>query len=420
MNTNKFLKIIILVLITAFLGELKITPFNSTFRFGLGSAGFFFLLLFYKDVPYVLAGFITGIFTTLFRTVLDAFHFETFSFIDSFLTHSPIIGYYFIFAFVFQFFTKRKNASLSPIMLVTIGACCDAVANIAELLLHLTVNNTSITAVNIGYILLVAVIRSFFVVGLFNMIESYKLKAIYEEQQLRFEQIITILSELYIEGFYLKKTLSVIESTTVKAFDLYEELKITQASIETSRIALSIAQEIHELKKDNQRILAGLEEVIQQEKIINPLSLKEIIHLSIKANEKYIEFLKKNIKITANIEYDLKTHLRYPLLVILNNLVANAIEAIEMEGFIKINIKKNQSEIIIEIIDNGPGIYPSEHDVIFEPGFSTKFTESGKLSNGIGLSHVKLMVEELLGSIYLDTTKELTTFTVTLPIKLLV
>lgn len=425
MNTHRIsLKILIIVLVTAFLGELKITPFTSTFRFGLGSAGFFFLLLFYKDVPYILTGFITGIFTTFFRIAIDAAgHYESFSFIDSLLTRSPAIGYYVFFAFVLHLVTKRDDHSYSPMILGAIGVCCDVIANLGELTLHLTFNETTIIPTNIGSIILVAIFRSFFVVGLFTMIESYRLKAIFNEQQIRFEQVQTILSNLYIEGFYLKKTLSVIESITLKAHNLYQELNRDLNSIETSRIALSIAQEIHEVKKDNQRILAGLEDVIQQEKAIKPLSLMEIVNLSIKANRKYVEFLGKKIELVVTIhDGDYKTHLSYPLLVILNNLVANSIEAIEAdsEAFVKIYVKKNESELIIEVIDNGPGIHPDEHDVIFEPGFSTKFSETGKLSNGIGLSHVKLMVEEMQGSINVDSSKEKTTFTVTLPFNLLI
>jgi two-component system sensor histidine kinase YcbA len=424
MITNKSLKILIIVLVTAFLGEFKITPFTSTFRFGLGSAGFFFLLLFYKEVPYLLTGFITGIFTTLFRIALDAaVHYESFSFIDSFITRSPAIGYYVFFAIVLHIVTKRNDHSFSPMILGVIGVCCDVIANLGEITLHLIINDTTIIPTNVGFIIWVAIFRSFFVVGLFTMIESYRIKAIFNEQQMRFEQVQTILSNLYIEGFYLKKTLSVIEDITLKAHNLYQELNRNEESIKASRIALSIAQEVHEVKKDNQRILAGLEDVIQQEKTIKPLSLLEIVNLSIKANRKYIEFLRKNIELVITVhDGDFKTHLSYPLLIILNNLVANSIEAIDVdsEGFVKINVRKNETELIIEVIDNGPGIHPDEHDVIFEPGFSTKFTETGKLSNGIGLSHVKLMVDELQGSIYLDPSQEQTTFIVTLPFNLLI
>ncbi len=419
MNKHKSLKILIIILVTAFLGEFKITPFSSSFRIGLGSAGFFFLLLFYKDVPYILTGFITGIFTTLFRIALDAtIHYESFSFINSFLIRSPAIGYYVFFAIVLHIVTKRNEHSYSPMMLGVIGICCDVIANLGEITLRLIINNSTIIPTNIDLIIWVAIFRSFFVVGLFNMIESYRLKAIFNEQQIRFDQVQTILSNLYIEGFYLKKTLSVIESITLKAHNLYQDLNKDPNYSENSRMALSIAQEIHEVKKDNQRILAGLEDVIQQEKAIKPLSLMEIVNLSKKANQKYIEYLRKDIELIVTVHNgEYKTHLSYPLLVILNNLVANSIEAIEedSDGFVKINVKKSSLELIIEVLDNGPGIHPDEYDVIFEPGFSTKFTETGKLSNGIGLSHVKLMVEELQGSMIVHSTKEQTIFTVTLP-----
>lgn len=416
MNRNTILKILIIVCVTAFLGELKITPFNSSFRIALGSAGFFFLLLYYKDVPYLLTGFVTGVLTTLFRTGLDSFYFNDFSFIGSFLTHSPIIGYYLVFATILQF-TKRKCGSISPLMLGFFGVLSDGIANIAELLLHSAINGVPFMFSNIGYVFIVAVFRSFFVIGLYNSIESNKLKAIYVEQRKKFEEIQTILSELYIEGFYLEKTLTDIETITRKAHDLYQELKKLEMPVELTRSALLIAQEVHEVKKDNQRIKAGLEKLIAEGHIVKPVSLKEIVNVSLKANKKYSKSLGKNIEIEASVDVDLKVQSIYPLLIILNNLITNAIEAIDETGFIQVTVRMLDSNIIIEVLDNGPGIDSDEQDVIFEPGFTTKFTETGKPSTGIGLSHVKLMVEKLDGSIQLQSSPVQTTFTITLPIK---
>ncbi|HSQ89268.1 ATP-binding protein, partial [Romboutsia sp.] len=59
-------------------------------------------------------------------------------------------------------------------------------------------------------------------------------------------------------------------------------------------------------------------------------------------------------------------------------------------------------------------------DIMFEAGFSTKYdTTTGKMSTGIGLSHVKQIVENYYkGRIYVDNTiKDYTVFEIAIPIE---
>lgn len=46
---------------TALLGEVKITPFGSAFRFGLGSMFFLFSLLFWLQLPLRRTGLVVGL-----------------------------------------------------------------------------------------------------------------------------------------------------------------------------------------------------------------------------------------------------------------------------------------------------------------------------------------------------------------------
>lgn len=410
-------KIVVIAILTAFLGELKITPFESSFRFGLGSAGFFLLLLLYKDVPYRVTGLITGIFTTFFRTSLDFIFLESFHFQQSLETHAPIIGYYFTFAIILYLIKEKLNIT-NPIWLVLLGAFCDASSNFVELfIIYFFVAEDAFNSAKIISVFAVAIIRSVFVVGLFTIIQLNKLNAVYQEQQTRFEQVQTMLSELYIEVFYLKKTLTEIEDVTAKGHKLYGKLKESKVPNELSTLALTVVQEVHEVKKDNQRILAGLEKLIRHENMNISMSLSEIIHLSVNSNQKYVQFLNKNIHITTNQKSDFQVTTVYPLLVIMNNLVANGIEAIQQKiGFVKIDSYLKGQNLVIEVTDNGVGIVEHEQTFIFEPGYTTKFDEAGRASTGIGLSHVRSMVEELSGTIEVTSGYQFTSFIVQLPI----
>ncbi|WNF36214.1 ATP-binding protein [Bacillaceae bacterium IKA-2] len=415
MNKNIIMKIFVIVIVTAILGEFRISPFESSFRFALGSAGFFFLLLFYKEVPYLLTGLLTGLYTIFFRIGLDYFALDSFSFLGSLQSHSPIIGYYFTFALLLQLIMKSKFYQ-NPLLLGFWGALCDGLSNFVELLLIHSFDPISLlSSVETTYVIAIALFRSFFVVGLFTIFQASKLNAVYQEQRSRFEQVQTILSELYIEGFYLRKTLSDIERVTAKGHELYREIKSTKLPSELSSLALTVTQELHEVKKDNQRILAGLEKLIHHQNSNMPLALSEIINLSIKSNQKYSDYLKKDIYLSSNQEVDLNVIAAYPLLVIINNLVANAIESVTDKGYVKINCKDHLDQLIIEVTDNGGGIDIDEQEVIFEPGYTTKFDETGLASTGIGLSHVQTMVRELDGTVHVSSDEDGTSFTIYLP-----
>ncbi|UTW70896.1 sensor histidine kinase [Anaerobacillus sp. HL2] len=49
------------------------------------------------------------------------------------------------------------------------------------------------------------------------------------------------------------------------------------------------------------------------------------------------------------------------------------------KGEIQINITDEPDYLVINIIDNGIEITPDEQEVIFEPGYTTKFDETDKL-----------------------------------------
>src|SRR5690625_6929667 len=95
-------------------------------------------------------------------------------------------------------------------------------------------------------------------------------------------------------------------------------------------------------------------------------------------------------------------------LSIINNLVTNAIEAIDTIGTIHINLINSNKKLIIEISDNGPGIKDAHTDIIFEPGFTTKYDQNGNASTGIGLSYVYYLVTTIYDNISKQQSSDLT------------
>jgi len=99
------------------------------------------------------------------------------------------------------------------------------------------------------------------------------------------------------------------------------------------------------------------------------------------------------------------------------NTLNNAIDAIGKNGevMIKSQFLPKNSEISVEITDNGPGIPKEKMDKIFDPFFTTK--EVGK-GTGLGLSIVFSILEKLGGRIMVASEEgKGTTFTIYLPTK---
>jgi chemotaxis protein histidine kinase CheA len=93
------------------------------------------------------------------------------------------------------------------------------------------------------------------------------------------------------------------------------------------------------------------------------------------------------------------------------HLVRNAIDhGIQQQGRIDLKIYKEQSQVIVEVKDNGRGIKAPHKSQIFKPGFSTKQTACPISGRGMGLYIVKKEVEALGGHIEVQSSQNGTSF----------
>ncbi|HZH67695.1 MAG TPA: HAMP domain-containing sensor histidine kinase [Chitinophagales bacterium] len=87
---------------------------------------------------------------------------------------------------------------------------------------------------------------------------------------------------------------------------------------------------------------------------------------------------------------------------VLENLIKNALDAIEGVGKIQLTIQIVKQNIVIDIKDSGKGIPKNKINSIFEPGFSTK-----KRGWGLGLTLTKRIIEQYHnGKIYVKESSE--------------
>lgn len=400
--------ILLIASFTAISSEIKLIPFNGEdFRFGLGSITFLLLILIRIPRSVIRTGVITGLTVVLFRVFSSVLIYNG-TFPDSLIEHYPAFLFYFVYVVLFTLLDVRSFIE-QPLKLGILATFIEIISNSAEhIVRYFILPNSYLGFYDWFLIILVAILRSFFVVGIYSSI-------ITSEQHKRLDQQLTLGSDLYVETLYLQKMMNHIEQIMADSYDLYRTLK-KQQSQEQSVKALHISQEIHEVKKDAQRIFSGLSNITMPKTDVE-YYLSNIVEFVVTANIKYSEMLNKNIEFKIENTIDFPLTQQIPLLAILNNITANAIEAIDEDGRIELRIIEQGEMIHFAIQDTGKGIAEEDLGIIFEPGFTTKFNQQGVAATGIGLSHVKEIVQMLQGEIYIERPILGATFHIKIPRK---
>lgn len=411
---NKGVQIVFIAFATALAGEIKVAPFGWEFRFGLGSSVFFLLLLMVQQVPYIRTGIVTGIFVMIFRTLISpTFMTDPSTFFQVLLIHLPAMFYYWTFALGMNLI-KEKYFTSNLFILGAIVVLIDVGSNIVELFARYLFLDMSLNA-SINWIstVVVAIVRVYFIIGVYANITLVQLKALHNEQENRLNQMLEFGSNLYSESFYLNKMMNTIEQITAQSYHLFRKLDEQNLKV-FGKEALGIAEQIHEVKKDVQRINSGLNNLYDS-KTFTEMDLTNILQFVVNGNSNYSKWLKKDIKFVLEKHIDFKTSHYFLLITILNNLIANAVEAIEKKGIIIIRVKEEEGYISFSVIDNGKGIKKADLPLLFEAGFTTKYNEKGTAATGIGLVHVKNIISIFNGEIKIDTENNQTEITILLP-----
>ena len=101
----------------------------------------------------------------------------------------------------------------------------------------------------------------------------------------------------------------------------------------------------------------------------------------------------------------------------ISNLIGNAIKYTQPEGVIRVCGRAEGGQMIVQVIDNGPGILPSDQPYIFDKFYRGSNVLGDISGTGLGLAIVKSIVENHQGRIWVDSAPgEGSTFTVVLPI----
>lgn len=397
---------LIIAISTALMGELYFYPFKGDFRFSVGVIVFSLGLLIFDELSEVIQTIFSALSIFVLRFFIEYYGAANLGAIIS--ETFPALLYYLLygtFVHVLKIKKNKENLHLTVTLLFTIDVFC----NIVEASIRHNLDSHLFK-----YILLIGILRSVISYGIFILIEKQKNIIRKKEHQKRYIQLNTLVSTIQAELFYLKKSASDIESVMSKSYSMYENNKDNKT---INEMALDIARDVHEIKKDYHRVLDGFESFLKDFERNDSMSLKDIQFIIENNSRRYMEEHLKNIKFTMTINDNIYIKKYYTIFTILNNLIVNSVDAIEVDGCIEIKQYIDKDDIVFLVFDNGKGIDKNMLPYIFNPGFTTKYdVKTGKASTGIGLSHVKNIVDEMKGNISVKSNSTSTEFFVKIPL----
>jgi two-component system, sporulation sensor kinase D len=98
----------------------------------------------------------------------------------------------------------------------------------------------------------------------------------------------------------------------------------------------------------------------------------------------------EKVQFRLNADNELYVKLNIPLFEwVIENLLKNAIDAMDGEGIITIEVTDQSQVVYVDVTDTGKGIPSSKQNTVFQPGYTTK-----KRGWGLGLSLAKRIIDE--------------------------
>ncbi|MGE5677659.1 MAG: ATP-binding protein [Pseudomonadota bacterium] len=418
---NKYKEMLLVGLFTAFMGQVNFYPFGTDFRITIGVVVFTFLLLYFHSLPIMPTSVVTGISVLMMRVGIDVFAYS----IDIYTTsvkHLPGMMFYMSYGIIIEAAGFRRLFD-KPVYFIVTLTTADIMSNFFELIIRQHIGNTSFDRM-FSMLMLAAVIRSCLVFALFWIIKYYSLFITKEEHQKRYKELLLLTAKLKSEVFFLKKSMQDIEGAMAKSYSIYNSLKESSTLDNTAydRLTadcLNLSIDIHEIKKDYNRIVLSMERLMPARDPSESMKVSEIFETIEDIFTRYLEVINKDIHISFETDKNFRTSEYFIIMSILNNMIQNSIEAcFRNDSYVKARCFMEADTVVFSIEDNGKGINEKEKELIFEPGYTTKFNpETGQVSTGLGLTHMKMLAEYLDGKVILDNSIQgITVFRLELPV----
>lgn len=394
------------------------------FRISLAVVLFpFFLMTLARENDPREAGLVTAVSILLFRSAYAAAQ-------GAALFHAVQVNvagavFYVVYGCIFHLLVRKRYTILYRQLWASLVAC-DFGSNMVEVAINTHMDLARAELRFYLALLVIAMVRAVLVVILLALYTRYRDLLTSAEHQERYQRLFLMKTGLRTELYFMQKSCGNIEGIVKNAYTLYEKLSGLDIPPETKKLALYIACDVHDVKKDYLRITQGIQAQLGEndDEEEDVMRFQDILRILRESTTRVLEHEGLSIRLDFENSADFTTRHHYLLMSVLRCLVNNSIEAINSApaapggSVVRIRADKVDGDYLIQVADNGPGIEPSMLERVFQMGYSTKFdTKTGNIYRGMGLTGAKMSLEEELGgSIWVDSTPgERTTFWVRIP-----
>jgi signal transduction histidine kinase len=154
-------------------------------------------------------------------------------------------------------------------------------------------------------------------------------------------------------------------------------------------------------KQGAEQIAAEMEKDVERLKLVSDRfgkigsSPQLELHNAVEQVQRMVDYVRKRAAGKVQFQFlhdadEMTAPLSPPLFDwVIENLLKNALDAMDGNGSITVNMKQESEKIIIDVSDTGKGIASQNIGRVFKPGFTTK-----KRGWGLGLSLSKRIIEQ--------------------------
>jgi two-component system, sporulation sensor kinase D len=171
--------------------------------------------------------------------------------------------------------------------------------------------------------------------------------------------------------------------TPISSLMAWVELIKSRFNAEEDPLIAEMENDIHRLEVIADRFSKIGSKPLLEDHVVHAVIYNFVQYFKVRTSDKVI------FSITGDEQ--VRALLNVPLFDwVIENLLKNAVNAIDNEGRISINIIEHlaKEEVFIDVTDTGKGIPRSKFDAVFQPGYTTR-----KRGWGLGLSLTKRIVE---------------------------
>ncbi len=391
-------KTIFVSIIVALASQISIGLITSDFRVSAGIIFFVLFLSYYEELKPIPLGILSGIMVYFLRVMVYFLINRNIN--DIGISYLLEILFYIFYAIIYSLLTNKDNKNnINSVFFIMIIS--DLGANFIEVLVRTSIDNSPFPWEIGTTLFIVSILRSTIIWLLLNGFKYYRMLLLKEEHENRYKKLLWLTSQLKTEMYWIEKNMDNIEKVMSESYELFEKINLNEDNESWANRALSIARDVHEIKKENGLAIRGMQEITESELKDKGMNFKDIMNILFETMKRETRRLDKDIELVFNIEENFYTSKHYYFMSMFRNLIMNSMDSIpSSQKGAKISvihqIDGDQHHFIVS--DNGTGIDEEGLKFVFSPGFSTKINyNTGEVNRGLGLSIVQYIVEDQLG-----------------------